>query len=86
MLKKICLYCGLQFPESADFCSECGRSIEDTIRVESGGKLKRIKLTNGCLYCGLELPASAEFCPECGRLIERSFELPVSSPVLQNAM
>ena len=23
-----CLYCGLQLPETADFCPECGRLIE----------------------------------------------------------
>jgi hypothetical protein len=25
---KGCLYCGLQLPEDADFCPECGRPIE----------------------------------------------------------
>jgi zinc-ribbon domain len=27
-MAKGCLYCGLQLPETADFCPECGRPIE----------------------------------------------------------
>ena len=27
-MAKGCLYCGLQLPEAADFCPECGRLIE----------------------------------------------------------
>ncbi len=28
-----CLYCGLQLPDSAKFCPECGRSIERGFRI-----------------------------------------------------
>ena len=28
MAKKNCLYCGLQLPDTTDFCPECGRPIE----------------------------------------------------------
>ncbi len=34
MAKKICLYCRLQLPDTADFCPECGMPIEEAIRVE----------------------------------------------------
>ena len=27
-MKTACLYCGLQFPDTAEFCPECGRPIE----------------------------------------------------------
>jgi hypothetical protein len=27
-MSKGCLYCGLQLPDSADFCPQCGRPIE----------------------------------------------------------
>ena len=27
-MAKGCLYCGLQLPDSADFCPQCGRPIE----------------------------------------------------------
>src|SRR5712692_3094229 len=82
-----CLYCGLQLPDSANFCPECGRPIERgfkirpiqeseaAIRVESGGKIRRTNMSIGCLYCGLQLPDSANFCPECGRPIERGFKI-----------
>ncbi len=70
-----CLYCGLQLPDSAKFCPECGRPIEDAIRIESGGKMRRTYMAKGCLYCGLQLPDSAKFCPECGRPIERGFKI-----------
>ena len=74
-MTKGCLYCGLQLPETAEFCPECGRPIEDAIRVESGVKIWRTHMAKGCLYCGLQLPEAAEFCPECGRPIERGFEI-----------
>jgi len=69
-MTKDCLYCGLQFPATAEFCPECGRLLEVAARVEHVGKRKNIIMTKGCLYCGLQLPASVEFCPECGRLLE----------------
>jgi RNA polymerase subunit RPABC4/transcription elongation factor Spt4 len=72
-MAKGCLYCGLQLPETADFCPQCGRPIEDAIRVESGVKMRRTHMAKGCLYCGLQLPESAEFCPQCGRPLERGF-------------
>ena len=75
MAKKNCLYCGLQHPDTTDFCPECGRPIEDAIRVESGIKIRSTTIATGCLYCGIQLPASAGFCPECGRQIERGFEI-----------
>jgi predicted amidophosphoribosyltransferase len=72
MAKKNCLYCGLQHPDNTDFCPECGRPIEDAIRVESEVKIRRTnKVASGCLYCGIQLPDTAGFCPECGRPIER---------------
>jgi hypothetical protein len=33
MTSKICLYCGLQFPGSANFCPECGRFIERGYKI-----------------------------------------------------
>jgi RNA polymerase subunit RPABC4/transcription elongation factor Spt4 len=75
MAKKNCLYCSLQFPDTTHFCPQCGRPIEDAIRVESGVKIRRTTITTGCLYCGLQLPDTAHFCPQCGRLIERGFEI-----------
>src|SRR5271157_4595039 len=75
MAKKNCLYCGLQLPETTHFCPQCGRLIEDAIRIESGVKIRRTTITTGCLYCGLQLPETAHFCPQCGRLIERGFEI-----------
>ena len=72
-MAKRCLYCGLQLPEAAEFCPECGRPIEVAIRVESAGKMRRTTRAKGCLYCGLQLPEAAEFCSNCGRPRERSF-------------
>ena len=72
-MAKGCLYCGLQLPETADFCPQCGRPIEDAIRVESGVKIRRTHMAKGCLYCSLQLPETADFCPQCGRPIERGF-------------
>ena len=74
-MTKGCLYCGLRFPDRAEFCPECGRLIEEAVRVESTGKMRRIHVATGCLYCGLQLPATAEFCPECGRPRERGFAI-----------
>ncbi len=70
-MAKGCLYCGLQLPETTDFCPQCGRPIEDAIRVESGVKIRKTHMAKGCLYCGLQLPETADFCPQCGRPIER---------------
>src|SRR5260370_1847540 len=70
-MAKGCLYCGLQLPETTDFCPQCGRPIEDAVRVESGVKMRRTHMAKGCLYCGLQLPDTADFCPQCGRPIER---------------
>ena len=28
-----CLYCGLQFPDTAKFCPECGRTIEKGFEI-----------------------------------------------------
>ncbi len=76
MAKKNCLYCGLQLPDTTDFCPECGRPIEEAIRVESEVKMRRTtKVATGCLYCGLQLPDAPDFCPECGRPIERGLEI-----------
>jgi predicted RNA-binding Zn-ribbon protein involved in translation (DUF1610 family) len=74
-MAKSCLYCGLQLPETADFCPQCGRPIEDAIRVESGVKIRRTHMAKSCLYCGLQLPNTADFCPQCGRPIERGFRI-----------
>ncbi|HXZ03317.1 MAG TPA: zinc ribbon domain-containing protein [Ktedonobacteraceae bacterium] len=67
---KGCLYCGLRLPEDADFCPECGRPIEVTIRVDSNVKM-RTTMAKGCLNCSLQLPENADYCPECGRPIEK---------------
>jgi predicted amidophosphoribosyltransferase len=72
-MAKGCLYCGLQLPESADFCPQCGRPIEDAIRVERAVQIRRTTMAKGCLYCGLQLPEAADFCPQCGRPIARGF-------------
>ena len=69
------LYCGLQLPDTAEFCPECGRPREEAIRVESGVKMRRTNMAIGCLYCDLQLPDTAEFCPECGRPRERGFAI-----------
>src|SRR5262252_2073322 len=70
-IAKGCLYCGLQLPEHADFCLECGRPVDVAIRVDSEVKKMRTTIIKGCLYCGLRLPESAVFCPECGRPVEK---------------
>src|SRR6266702_7386348 len=74
-IAKGCLYCGLQLPDTADFCPECSRPIEVAIRVDSDVKVVRTTIAKGCLYCGLRLPDTAEFCPECGRPLERGFRI-----------
>ncbi len=74
-MKKRCLYCSLQLPDTTVFCPQCGRAIEDAIRVEIGEKIRRPTIAKGCLHCGLQLPDSANFCPQCGRAIERGFEI-----------
>jgi rRNA maturation endonuclease Nob1 len=80
-LAKGCLYCGLQLPDRADFCPQCGRPIEDAIRVESGVQMRRTTMAKGCLYCGLQLPDRADFCPQCGRPLERGFTIrPIQEP------
>jgi len=70
-IAKGCLYCGHRLPEHADFCPECGRSVEVAIRVGSEVKKMGTTFATGCLYCGLRLPDDVGFCPECGRPIER---------------
>ncbi len=74
-MKKRCLYCSLQLPDTTVFCPQCGRSIENAIRVESEEKTRRPTIAKGCLYCGLQLPENANFCPQCGRSIEKGFEI-----------
>ncbi len=74
-MKKRCLYCSLQLPDTTVFCPQCGRAIENAIRVESEERTRRPTIAKGCLYCGLQLPESANFCPQCGRAIERGFEI-----------
>jgi RNA polymerase subunit RPABC4/transcription elongation factor Spt4 len=74
-MTKGCLYCGRRFPDTAAFCPQCGRRIEEAARVERTGKMERINVATGCLYCGLQLPATAEFCPQCGRPLERGFAI-----------
>jgi len=66
-----CLHCGLRFPDTADFCPECGRPLEVAIRVDSEVKMMSTTIAKECLYCGLQLPDSVDFCPECGRPIEK---------------
>ncbi len=78
-MAKVCLYCGLQFPDMASFCPECGRLIETAIRVERGVKMKGMVGAKGCLYCGIELPETAAFCPECGRPLARGYR-PLQEP------
>jgi predicted amidophosphoribosyltransferase len=66
-----CLHCGHRLPEHAEFCPECDRPVEVTIRVDREARMPRTTITNGCLYCGLQLHESVDFCPECDRPIER---------------
>ena len=68
-----CLYCGLELPDTPDFCPHCGRPIEDAIRVKHEVQTSRITKASvrGCLYCGLTLSDTTKFCPDCGRSIER---------------
>ncbi len=75
MAKKICPYCGLHLPDTAQFCPECGRPVVDATRVESKVKIRSTTITKGCPYCGLHLPDTTTFCPECGRPIERGFDI-----------
>src|SRR5438876_12365807 len=35
-IAKGCLYCGLQLPDTADFCPECGRIIEKGLEIRPG--------------------------------------------------
>jgi predicted amidophosphoribosyltransferase len=72
-MAKGCLYCGLQLPDTADFCPECGRPIEEAIRIVSGVQKRKTIKAKRCLYCALQLPDTADFCPECGMPIERGF-------------
>ncbi len=74
-MKKRCLYCSLQLPDTTVFCPQCGRAIENVIRVESEEKTRRPSIAKGCLYCGLQLPDTTVFCPQCGRSIEKGFEI-----------
>jgi predicted amidophosphoribosyltransferase len=80
-MAKGCLYCRTQLPDTADFCPQCGRSIKEAIRIESGVMMKSTTMAKGCLYCGLQLPDTTEFCPQCGRPIERGFEI---RPILES--
>ena len=32
-MAKGCLYCGLQLPDTAEFCPQCGRPIERAFRI-----------------------------------------------------
>ncbi len=81
-----CLHCGLQLPDTAHFCPECGRPVEVINHIDNGIKEKRAAITQGCWYCGLQLAEDVHFCPECGRLIERdsfthaNLELEAGSP------
>ena len=68
---KGCLYCGLGLPENAEFCPECGRSLEEVVnRVDTEGQMMRTIHAKECLYCGLRFPDSMDFCPDCGRQLK----------------
>ncbi len=59
-----CSNCGIELPESAKFCPECGAPYmpdEGVASTEPEGPQKNI-----CEKCGLELPANAKFCTVCG--------------------
>ncbi len=59
-----CSNCGIELPESAKFCPECGAPYmpdEGVASAEPEGPQKNI-----CEKCGLELPAAAKFCTVCG--------------------
>jgi len=57
-----CLYCGLQLPDTADFCPECGRPIErgfeirpilesefDGLGKEMKGKVNKLPICRGSI-------------------------------------
>ncbi len=52
----------------------CG-SPQDTIRVDSRGKIRRTHMAKDCLYCGLQFSDTTNFCPDCGRLTEKGFKI-----------
>ena len=64
-MAKGCLYCGLQLPDTADFCPECGRPIErgfeirpiqesefDGLRKEMQGKVNKLLICRGSIIEG----------------------------------
>lgn len=75
---KACVKCGVEIPQSAKHCPECGESqmpkcpkCGEMITTKAkfcpncGEKLAPAKKV--CADCGEEIKASAKFCPNCGK-------------------
>ena len=72
-----CAKCGVDLPENAKFCLECGERVVASGMVvcpECGNTVAKgkfcpecgHKFVSACPKCGSELASSAKFCPECG--------------------
>lgn len=68
-----CLKCGIELPEDAEFCFNCGEKIK---KEESQDLIKKIQnlpeVEEGqyCPYCGTANSSDAEFCCNCGKTIK----------------
>ena len=59
-----CSSCNAEIPPGNQFCSSCGKPVEDSASSEDNDK-------NICPKCFTEVDSSLSFCTECGSKIEK---------------
>ncbi|MDR0309915.1 MAG: zinc ribbon domain-containing protein [Candidatus Methanoplasma sp.] len=69
-MRYICPECGGEIPEDNDFCFQCGRTRDNTIRLDESGNFIQPE-KNMCASCGAELSSDDLFCPACGEARSR---------------
>ncbi|MEN6291422.1 MAG: zinc ribbon domain-containing protein [Methanobacterium sp.] len=60
-----CANCNANVPKDTKFCTECGKTMEQAITVET------FKNNTSCPQCNSEVEDGLKFCTECGTKIEQ---------------
>ena len=63
-----CPYCSFDLPEGSVFFPNCGRSLPETLAVETPSAQAP---DSTCPQCQAQLPPGVSFCPNCGCQIQR---------------
>lgn len=75
-----CENCGKELESGAQFCTECGSSVE-AAPLDEAKKLDEAAAGAFCVSCGTALRPDACFCEACGARVEKPEpELPVIGP------